>query len=68
MASLAQTPRGALLRYNGCRAGTNTPDCWKYPRAVLTRAARVRHLIITDTKAFEPRPPVLVQFADATAW
>ena len=26
--------RGALLRYNGCVRGTNTPDCQKYPDAV----------------------------------
>lgn len=28
----------ALWRYNGCVKGTNTPDCWKYPRAVFKRA------------------------------
>jgi hypothetical protein len=28
----------ALWRYNGCVRGTNTPDCWKYPRIVLKRA------------------------------
>ncbi|HKY96881.1 MAG TPA: lytic transglycosylase domain-containing protein [Gemmatimonadaceae bacterium] len=28
----------ALWRYNGCVRGTNTPDCWKYPRAVFKRA------------------------------
>jgi soluble lytic murein transglycosylase-like protein len=33
---------GALLRYNGCVNGTNTPDCKLYPRRVLARAARVR--------------------------
>ncbi|MGH7528722.1 MAG: transglycosylase SLT domain-containing protein [Gemmatimonadales bacterium] len=32
----------ALLRYNGCVRGTNTPDCWKYPSKVLKRAGRVR--------------------------
>lgn len=26
--------RGALLRYNGCVRGTNTPDCQSYPDAV----------------------------------
>jgi hypothetical protein len=26
--------RGALLRYNGCVHGTNTPDCQNYPDAV----------------------------------
>jgi soluble lytic murein transglycosylase-like protein len=28
----------ALLGYNGCVRGTNTPDCWKYPRTVYRRA------------------------------
>ena len=28
----------ALLGYNGCVRGTNTPDCWKYPRIVYRRA------------------------------
>jgi soluble lytic murein transglycosylase-like protein len=28
----------ALLGYNGCVRGTNTPDCWKYPRSVYRRA------------------------------
>ena len=28
----------ALLGYNGCVRGTNTPDCWKYPRIVSRRA------------------------------
>jgi soluble lytic murein transglycosylase-like protein len=28
----------ALLGYNGCVRGTNTPDCWKYPKAVYRRA------------------------------
>jgi hypothetical protein len=30
----------ALLRYNGCVAGTNTPDCHRYPSAVFARAGR----------------------------
>ena len=34
--------RNALLRYNGCKNGTNTPDCHRYPdvvrRAVLRNA------------------------------
>jgi soluble lytic murein transglycosylase-like protein len=59
----AQTTRGALLRYNGCVAGTNTPDCWKYPHHVLTRAGRVRRQIVADTDAFAPRPPLLSQLA-----
>lgn len=28
------TWRTALLRYNGCRRGTNTPDCRRYPEKV----------------------------------
>jgi soluble lytic murein transglycosylase-like protein len=28
----------ALLGYNGCVRGTNTPDCWKYPGIVHRRA------------------------------
>lgn len=30
----------ALLRYNGCVNGTNTPDCDRYPVRVLARAGR----------------------------
>lgn len=33
----------ALLLYNGCVRGTNTPDCRHYPSWVFSRAARVRH-------------------------
>jgi soluble lytic murein transglycosylase-like protein len=32
----------ALLRYNGCVRGTNTPDCHRYPGKVLARAGRLR--------------------------
>ena len=31
----------ALLRYNGCVRGTNTPNCQMYPRHVYTRVTRV---------------------------
>jgi len=34
----ARTLPQALLGYNGCVRGTNTPDCWKYPRSVYRRA------------------------------
>lgn len=44
------TPRGtvdatttwetALLRYNGCVRGTNTPDCRRYPQVVRRRVLR----------------------------
>jgi soluble lytic murein transglycosylase-like protein len=30
----------ALLRYNGCVKGTNTPDCHQYPTHVYARAGR----------------------------
>ena len=33
----------ALLRYNGCVRGTNTPDCQLYPQHVYTRASRVNY-------------------------
>jgi soluble lytic murein transglycosylase-like protein len=36
----------ALLRYNGCVRGTNTPNCGRYPAIVLARASRVRHEIL----------------------
>lgn len=42
----------ALLRYNGCVRGTNTPDCHKYPGKVLARAGRVRQELL----AASPRP------------
>jgi soluble lytic murein transglycosylase-like protein len=34
------TSVAALLRYNGCVRGTNTPDCHRYPGRVLARASR----------------------------
>ncbi|MBX6363097.1 MAG: lytic transglycosylase domain-containing protein [Gemmatimonadetes bacterium] len=33
--------RRALLRYNGCVRGVNTPDCAAYPSHVLARARRL---------------------------
>ena len=36
------TSSAALLRYNGCVRGTNTPDCHRYPGRVLERAGRLR--------------------------
>ena len=41
----------ALLRYNGCVRGTNTPDCHRYPSRVLARAGQVRFEILADTGA-----------------
>ncbi len=37
--SRSKTLPQALLGYNGCVRGTNTPDCWKYPNKVF-RGAR----------------------------
>jgi hypothetical protein len=41
----------ALLRYNGCVRGTNTPNCWRYPHTVLTRASHVRREILAGAYA-----------------
>lgn len=30
----------ALLGYNGCVRGTNTPDCWRYPNKVFREARK----------------------------
>lgn len=38
----SSTSSVALLRYNGCVRGTNTPDCHRYPGKVLERAGRLR--------------------------
>jgi soluble lytic murein transglycosylase-like protein len=42
------TSAAALLRYNGCVRGTNTPDCWRYPNKVLARASVVRREILAS--------------------
>ena len=42
------TSVAALLRYNGCVRGTNTPDCGRYPGRVLARAAVVRREILAS--------------------
>jgi soluble lytic murein transglycosylase-like protein len=34
----------ALLRYNGCVRGTNTPDCYEYPNHVFARVGRAMFL------------------------
>jgi hypothetical protein len=47
------TTTAALLRYNGCVRGTNTPDCHRYPSKVLARAGRVREQILSSTSALE---------------
>ena len=38
--------RRALLRYNGCVAGTNTPNCRRYPSKVLRTARTVRYQLL----------------------
>jgi soluble lytic murein transglycosylase-like protein len=51
--------RKALLRYNGCVKGTNTPDCYAYPAQVLRRAGRIRREILTSaTMAWAPVPAI----------
>ncbi len=36
----------ALLRYNGCVRGANTPNCGRYPAKVLRAAHQVRHELL----------------------
>jgi len=43
-----RSPAAALLRYNGCVRGTNTPDCYRYPAKVLARASQVRREILAS--------------------
>ena len=55
---LKRTPstETALLRYNGCSRGTNTPDCARYPGIVLRRAQQARdRLLAFATPAFLAR-------------
>jgi soluble lytic murein transglycosylase-like protein len=53
--NLRRTPTttAALLRYNGCVRGTNTPDCHRYPSKVLSRAGKVRQQILAGSNALE---------------
>jgi len=48
-----RTTTAALLRYNGCVRGSNTPDCYRYPSKVLARAGPVRQQILASTSALE---------------
>lgn len=41
----------ALLRYNGCVRGTNTPNCHEYPTAVFARAGRATLLAHRSARA-----------------
>ena len=47
----AKTLPQALLGYNGCVRGTNTPDCWKYPNKVF-RGARAAAPKAGDVQPF----------------
>ena len=38
--------RRALLRYNGCVSGSNTPNCRRYPAKVLRTASLVRQEVL----------------------
>jgi soluble lytic murein transglycosylase-like protein len=38
--------RRALLRYNGCISGSNTPNCRRYPSKVLRNARQVRRELL----------------------
>lgn len=38
--------RRALLRYNGCVNGSNTPNCRRYPSKVLRTASQVRREVL----------------------
>lgn len=38
--------RRALLRYNGCVSGSNTPNCRRYPTKVLRNARQVRRELL----------------------
>lgn len=46
----------ALLRYNGCVRGTNTPDCHLYPSHVYARAGRAS--ILAWVRPDPNRPPL----------
>jgi hypothetical protein len=46
----------ALLRYNGCVRGTNTPDCRRYPALVLARASSVRQELLAGAMAMAMIP------------
>jgi soluble lytic murein transglycosylase-like protein len=55
----------ALLRYNGCVKGTNTPDCHKYPGRVLARAGRVRQeMLAAYPESPAPAGPRIIQLAE----
>jgi soluble lytic murein transglycosylase-like protein len=47
--------RRALLRYNGCVAGTVTPRCGRYPAKVLRTARLVRRQLLEYSSVSEPQ-------------
>jgi len=47
----------ALLRYNGCVHGTNTPDCHRYPTHVYARAGRASMLAWLEPRAGRTASP-----------
>jgi|GEM_PF-535314 len=52
--------RRALLGYNGCVRGTNTPDCFRYPDKVRTIRASLRRewrRTATDVETLPPASP-----------
>lgn len=46
--------RRALLGYNGCVRGTNTPDCKRYPDKIYRLSAQIRREL--KSKPFQPLP------------
>jgi soluble lytic murein transglycosylase-like protein len=43
--------RKALLRYNGCVRGTNTPDCWRYPDKVQELRRQIQRELAAARRA-----------------
>ena len=52
----SSSPSTALLRYNGCVKGTNTPNCHRYPVQVLARAEKVRRALLASIA--QPSEPI----------
>jgi soluble lytic murein transglycosylase-like protein len=46
----------ALLRYNGCVASTNTPNCERYPAKVIREAQQVRRQLLLYPVVYRPAP------------
>jgi hypothetical protein len=56
-----RTSSAALLRYNGCVRGSNTPDCHRYPGKVLARAGRLRQEILAAAELRAAAPITLAE-------